>query len=384
MRQVASLAVIFLLASACESGNRPASEGASATGGTIVISSAGEPDVLFPPLIATTSGAQIADLIYDRLAEIGDSLNTVGDHGFEPRLARSWSWATDSLSIQFHLDPDAKWHDGTPVRASDVASTFTIYRDSATASPSAPLIADIDSITAPDSMTAITWFSKRSPTQFFEAVTPMLVLPAHLLKDVRGPALRTSSLARTPVGSGRFRFVSWKAGSSVEVAADTGNYRGRPHVDRVIWNFAPDPNTALTRLVGGEADVLELTPPQLPQLETNKNIRTVFVPGLDYNFIQFNLRDPSNAARQHPLFGDRNLRRALTMAVDRQRIVESVYDSLAAPAIGPTVRAYPTTDTTLQEIPYSPENARRLLDSLGWRVTGRDSLRRRTVLHSND
>ena len=160
--------------------------------------------------------------------------------------------------------------------------------------------------------------------QFFEAVTPMLVLPAHLLKDVRGAALRTSSLARTPVGSGRFRFVSWKAGSSVEVAADTGNYRGRPHVDRVIWNFAPDPNTALTRLVGGEADVLELTPPQLPQLATNKNIRTVFVPGLDYNFIQFNLRDPSNAARPHPLFGDRNLRRALTMAVDRQRIVESI------------------------------------------------------------
>ena len=91
MRQVASLAVILLLASACESGNRPASEGASATGGTIVISSAGEPDGLFPPLISTTSGAQVADLIYDRLAEIGDSLNTVGDRGFEPRLARSWA-----------------------------------------------------------------------------------------------------------------------------------------------------------------------------------------------------------------------------------------------------------------------------------------------------
>jgi peptide/nickel transport system substrate-binding protein len=206
----------------------------------------------------------------------------------------------------------------------------------------------------------------------------MVVLPAHLLKGVRGPALRTTSLARTPIGSGRFRFVSWKAGSSVEIAADTGNYSGRPHVDRVIWNFAPDPNTAFTRLLGGAADVLEqIIPAQLPQLATNKNIRTTLIPGLDYNFIQFNLHDPANPARPHPLFGDRNLRRALTMAVDRKRIVESVYDSLAAPAIGPTVRAYPTTDSTLQQIPYSPENAQRILDSLGWRVTGRDSLRRR-------
>ena len=67
----------------------------------------------------------------------------------------------------------------------------------------------------------------------------------------------------------------------------------------------------------------------------------------------------------------------MTMAVDRSRTVQSVYDSLAATALGPTVRAYPTTDTTLQEIPYSPDGARRLLDSLGWRVTGPDSIRRR-------
>jgi ABC-type transport system substrate-binding protein len=65
------------------------------------------------------------------------------------------------------------------------------------------------------------------------------------------------------------------------------------------------------------------------------------------------------------------------MLVDRKRIVQSVYDSLAAPALGPTVRAYPTTDTTLQQIPYSPETATKLLDSLGWRITGRDSIRRR-------
>jgi peptide/nickel transport system substrate-binding protein len=206
----------------------------------------------------------------------------------------------------------------------------------------------------------------------------MVIIPDHALRGIRGPALRTAPIARAPIGSGRFRFVDWTAASSVEIAADTTNYRGRSRVDRVIWSIAPDPGTAFTRLIGGAADVLEQIPSaQLSQLAAHPEVRTVLLPGLEYNFIQFNLRDPANTARPHSLFSDRSLRRALTMAVDRRRIVQSVYDSLAAVAIGPTVRAYPTTDTTLQQIPYSPDGARRLLDSLGWRVSGTDSIRRR-------
>jgi peptide/nickel transport system substrate-binding protein len=379
MRQLAPLAAMLLIALACEDAKHPSLEGdGSATGGTVVISSGGEPDVLFPPLTATVTGRQVTDLVYDRLADLGDSLNTVGDAGFQPHLATSWSWSPDSLSIEFHLDPRAKWHDGVPVRASDVVFTYAIYKDSATASPSAPLIADIDSVTAPDSLTVVFWFSRRSPTQFFEATNPMVVIPEHALSGIRGQALRTAPIARAPIGSGRFRFIDWKAASSVEIVADTANYRGRSRLNRVIWSIAPDAGTAFTRLIGGAADVLEQIPSaQLSQLAAHPEVRTVLLPGLEYNFIQFNLRDPVNAARSHSLFGDRALRRALTMAVDRRRIVQSVYDSLAAVAIGPTVRAYPTTDTTVQEIPYSPDGARRLLDSLGWRVGGSDGIRRR-------
>ncbi len=378
MRQLAPLAALLLIALACEGSKQPASSSeTSATGGTVVISSGGEPDVLFPPLTATITGRQITDLVYDHLADIGNSLNTVGDAGFEPHLAKSWTWSPDSLSIQFHLDPLAKWHDGVPVRASDVAFTYGIYKDSATASPSAPLIASIDSITTPDSLTAVFWFKARSPMQFFEAVNPMVIIPEHALEGIRGQALRTARISRTPVGSGRFRFVEWKPASSVEIAADTANYRGRPRVDRVIWSLAPDPNTTFTRLIGGAADVLEdPSSPEMSQLAAHPEIRTILLSGLDYNFIQFNLRDPANGARPHPIFADRGVRRAFTMAVDRARTVQSVYDSLAAVALGPTVRAFPTTDTTLRRIPYSPDGARRLLDSLGWRVTSADSIRR--------
>lgn len=360
-----------------ENGSSAAGSGAGSPGGTIVISTGGDPDGLFPPLVASTAGQQVTELVYDRLADVGSAMNTVGDSGFQPQLAESWTWSPDSLSVTFHLDPRAKWHDGLPVRASDVAFTYALYTDTATASPSAPLIATIDSVTTPDSLTAVFWFSKRSPMQFYEATNPMLIIPAHALEGIRGKGLRTAPLARAPIGSGRYRFVSWNPGSSIEITADTGNYRGRPHANRIIWSIAPDPNTALTRLLGGEADVFEaLTAASLPQMAGHREVRTVMTPGLDYNFIQFNLRDPAHPARPHPLFGDRALRRALTMAVDRTHIVQNVYDSLAAVSVGPTVRAYPSTDTTLHQIPFSLDGARQLLDSLGWRGSA-DGIRRR-------
>lgn len=379
MRQLAPFAAVLVIALACDRGERSASAAvdSASPGGTIVISTGGDPDVLFPPLLETVAAQQVTDLVYDHLADIGSSMNTVGDSGFEPQLARSWTWSPDSLSIAFHLDPRAKWHDGLPVRASDVAFTYALYKDSATASPSAPLIASIDSVTTPDSLTAVFWYSGRSPMQFFEATNPMLIIPEHALEGIRGQELRTAPLARAPIGSGRFRFVGWNAGSSIEITADTANYRGRPRADRIIWSIAPDFNTAFTRLLGGESDVFEqLTAASLPQIAGHAEIRTVLLPGLDYNFIQFNLRDPAHPARPHPLFGNRALRRALTMAVDRAHIVQNVYDTLARVAVGPTVRAYPSTDTTLLQIPYSLAGARRLLDSLGWRDSG-DGIRRR-------
>ncbi|MBA3340247.1 MAG: peptide ABC transporter substrate-binding protein [Gemmatimonadaceae bacterium] len=351
---------------------------ASEDGGTLVISTGGDPDILFPPLTSTIPGKIINDLVFDHLAEIGDSLNTVGDAGFEPRLARSWEWARDSLSIAFHLDPAAKWHDGIPVSASDVQFTHRVYSDSASGSPFASVVASIDSVSVRDSLTAVFWFESRSPLQFFDAVYPMSILPQHAVGAVRGPALRTAAVARAPVGSGRFRFVRWRAGSAVELVADPGNYRGRPHLDRVLMTIAPDFNTALTRVLGGEADMLEQVPMvNVAQLAANPQLRAIASPGLDYNFIQFNLRDPKNRSRAHPVFGDRAMRRALTLAVNRGPTVRNVYDTLASLAVGPTVRAYPTTDTALRQIPHAPHEARRILDSLGWKKAKGGGVRER-------
>ena len=376
MRLTIVIALLSLVVAGC---TRSDSAGpAGENGGTLVISVGGDPDVLFPPLSETTTAQIIEDLVYDRLANIGDSLNTVGDGGFRPSLARSWTWGGDSLSIAFHLDSAAKWHDGVPVRSSDVKATYRVYTDSVSGSPFGVTLASIDSVTTPDSMTAVFWFRNRSPMQFFDAVYNMSILPDHILKGASGVSLRTGALSRNPVGSGRFRFVSWTPGSSIQLAADTANYRGRPHLDRVVMTIAPDFNTALTRLIGGEADMLEQIPAaSVGDIAKDTMLRRTLDPGLDYNFIQFNLKDPKQPSRPHKLFSDRALRRAMSAAVDRKSIVANVYDSLAFVALGPTVRAYATTDTTLTPISFSPDVAKRQLASLGWKDSNNDGVRDR-------
>ncbi|MGH7602996.1 MAG: peptide ABC transporter substrate-binding protein [Gemmatimonadaceae bacterium] len=373
MKHVRLLCALAMIACAgSESTSAPRS------GGTLVIATGGDPDVLIPLLASSIQATEITDLVFDRLADIGDSLNTLNDVGFTPHLADRWTWSPDSLSIAFHIDPRAKWHDGQPVRSGDVRFTFQSARDSTLGSQVASVITNIDSVTAPDSATAVFWFHQRTPEQFYDATYQMPIMPEHIWKGIAPSTWRASDAAKHPIGSGRFRFVRWTPRASVEIVADTANYRGAPKLGRVIWSIAPDFNTAFTRFLGGEADVIETPRPEnLAEVAKHPNLRVRAYGGLGYFFTLFNLRDPANHARPHPLFGDRELRRVLTMAVDRQSIVRSAFDSLGLPALGPTVRGYPTTDPNLAQIPFDPARAKQLLDSLGWKDTNGDGIRER-------
>ncbi|MDP9201597.1 MAG: peptide ABC transporter substrate-binding protein [Gemmatimonadota bacterium] len=365
---------VFLLC-ACAGTESPSGK---TSGGTLVISTGGDPDILVPSLLSSVQAAQIVDLVYDRLAVIGDSLNIVNDVGFTPRLADHWTWSPDSLSVAFHIDPRAKWHDGRPVRSSDVRFTVQATTDSTLGSPVKALVSNIDSVTTPDSATAVFWFHARTPQQFFDATYQMPIMPEHIWQGIATSAWRGSEPAKHPIGSGQFRFVRWIPGAAVELAADTANYRGSPKLSRVIWSIAPDFNTAVTRFLSGETDFFEqLRPENLAEVVKHPELRTKQYRGLAYTFAQFNLRDPANHSRPHQIFGNRELRRALTMATDRATIVRSVYDSLALPALGPTVRAYPTTESNLPQIPFDLTRARQILDSLGWRDANGDGLRER-------
>jgi peptide/nickel transport system substrate-binding protein len=108
-----------------------------------------------------------------------------------------------------------------------------------------------------------------------------------------------------------------------------------------------------------------------------KSLTTVAYPSFDVLYLLFNLTDQQNRRLRHPLLGDRAMRQALAMAVDRGPLIRNAYDTLAAPAYGPFVRALWTSDTSLSRIPFDTAGARRMLDSLGWRDTNGDGIRER-------
>jgi len=373
MKRYAALSIIYLMTACAE---RPPVGAEGDTGGTLVISITADPGSLFPPLMQTMQAKQIAEQIYDYLADVGPGMNTRGDEGFHQQLTDGWRWSNDSLSIEFHLNPRARWHDGRPVTAGDVRFTFALYMNSALGARTREELSNIDSVTTADSLTAVFWFGRRSATQFLDAAAQVLILPAHLLEKIPPDSLRQAP--PPPIGSGRFRLRKWDKISSVELVADSGNYRGRARLDRVIWSIAPEFTTAVTKLFTGNADLFDgLRTENLEELSRHPDLRAITLPGLDYVFLQFNLRDPARHALPHPLFSDRTLRRAIAMSIDRDRLVRSVFDTLAVVPNGPTVRAYPTTDPGIRQIPFDSARARTLLDSVGWSRLNSNGIRTR-------
>ncbi len=352
----------------------------SATGGTIVIAVPADVEPLIPPYALANQTKLVVEQVFDRLADIGDSLNYIGDHGFTPQLADRWTWAKDSLSIAFHVNPAARWHDGVPVRASDVRFTYTMYRDSAVGSDVRTQIASIDSVTVPDSMTAVFWFSRRDPEQFFNATYQMYISPEHLLGHIAPADLKSSDFGRHPIGTGRFRFRSWTPNASVDLVADTANYRGRAHVDHVILTVAPNYAAATARLFAGDADFYQVMhADNLPEIARHPELHAVPYTETSYCFLWFNLREPTPpprppGTRPHPVFADRAVRRAIGMALDRDRMLRNAFDSLALVPKGPFYHSASFADTTIVQLPYDTIAARRTLDSAGW-VPGRDGVR---------
>jgi peptide/nickel transport system substrate-binding protein len=349
----------------------------TAGGGTVIIGSGQDPKTLYPPAADNAQATEITQLLFQRLADRGPSLNTLGDSGYIPRLATRWDWSRDSLQITFHIDPRARWQDGQPVSAEDVRFGFAVFTDKKTGSRlGAELRTILDSVTVADSVTAIAWFHQRSPEQFDELVVSMTPLPVHVLRDKWSDSLAVDAFSRDPIGNGAFRLVKWESGVRLEIAPSPTYDGTRPVLDRVIWTFAPDAQTLSKQLMAGESDFLEsLSPDDFSAVAKQANLRLVRLGSYSYNFLQFNLYDGASN-RPHPLFGERALRRALTMALDRQLLARSAFDTLGRVGLGPNVRAQWAADTTLRQIGFDRAGAARTLDSLGWRA-GPDGMRAR-------
>ncbi len=343
-------------------------------GGTIVIPTPGGIGTPVFPLYAQDEMARLAaDAMFDRLAEPGPDLNTIGDRGFIPRLAKSWQWAADSMSIAFALDPRARWHDGRPVTASDVRFSLNLYKNPKAGAVQLSLLGDIDSVSVRDSLTPVVWFKRRSPEQFYLITYNIFPLPEHLIKDIPPEALMTSPAVARPVGNGRFRLGALEPGVRTELLADTSNYRGRPKLDRVVITAVADPAVALTQLMAGEADFIQIVPPDaLARVDSAPSLKLVPYPGLQHGYLGFNLRDSRGGKGPHALFQDVRVRRAIAMGLDRRAMLQNIFGNRGILGTGPNVRSL--GDTTIVLPPFDRARAAALLDSAGW-VRGQDGIR---------
>lgn len=371
------LVIVATFVAACGGADADRDADRGPVGGTIIIAAAADADAMLPAIVRSSQGRLASELLFDPLAVIGPSLNTVGDADFQPRLARSWSWSEDSLAITFNLAPDALWHDNTPVTAADVIAGLDAIRDPVNGSSLRSELVDLDSIAVADDHTLTLHYARRSPEQFY-AASLIYPLPRHLLPTDSGATLATSALARRPVGNGPYRFVAWTPLERFELAAVEDHYRGRPRPDRVVVTVTPEPATGLARIWAGDADVWEQIPAgDLAEATRHPHVRVVSSSGFSYAYAAFNFQDARDRAKPHPLFVDQALRRAIGMAVDRPAIVRAIFDSLAFPLDGPFVRAQFTASTSIKQIEPDRDAAAALLDSLGWRLGARDGIRQR-------
>src|SRR5258705_251892 len=348
--------------------------------GALVIAAAGEPESLLPPVGVTSTGRDVTGQLFGKLADVGMSSNAVGDEDFQPDLAQRWQWQ-GPLTLVFLLDGRARWQDGRPVTATDVAFTYDAYTDSLVASSARPALRFISAVTARDSLTAVFRFKKRYPEMFYDAVYHMHILPAHLLRDVPRDQWKSAPFGRAPVGDGPYRFVRWKAGESLELVADStfSPAVDRAHIRPVIWRFTPNLQVSVLQVGAGEAEAVQvLGPPDfVKQAQAAPQLATYPYKGQAYGYLGFNLTTPGDSTDPHPLFGDRRLRRALVMAIDRERLLRSVFGDLAKLPPGPISQLSWIWNPETRGVAYDSAGAARLLGELGWIDSNGDGVRDR-------
>ena len=342
------------------------------TGGEKVITMAqtGDWDT-FMPMNTTNAGADnVIELMFDRLMVI----NTDGTFG--PRLAESWETNEAQDKITYHLNENAKWQDGEPVTAEDVvysaqvasSSEFNYLRRirmqyfAGTDETGCETGTDSIEVKALDDHTVeFTLKTPMDPAIIYALVNrDFFIMPKHLLGDISDTDLVNDAFWQKPVGSGPCIFDSMESGVSIEFKANKDYYLGAPDFDRLVFKKVQSSNL-LSGLMSGDIDVLSGNS-QIPlaDWEAAKNTQGIVaksVPTFAYQYMAMNTsRD----------YLTEDVRHAISLAINRQVIVDQLLQGEARIAIGPLAEDHPYFDEKLLPIEYDPEKAKSMLEAAGW------------------
>ncbi len=285
----------------------------------------------------------------------------------QPWLAQSWKIGSDQKQITFKLRPGVKFQDGTEFNADAVKFQIDAIKDPQNASPLLPLIGPLHSVEVVDPLTVRFVFDKP-----FAPFLTNLSLPQLYFNSPAAVAKYGKTYGRHPVGTGPYRFVSWSAGSEIDLErnpfyhpqwrSDAVN-KGAPYAGRIVLRVVKEDGVAQEALETGELTAAALTADMIPRFAHDPGFKVVInKKATNLLFLEFNERRPT--------FQDARFRHAMSYAINREAIVQASWSGYASPALGPLAVGIPGYNAAIVAKlgePYDPAQARALLGEAGWK-----------------
>jgi peptide/nickel transport system substrate-binding protein len=345
----AAIVVLGLMLGAAGCGGANKADRAAASD-TLVIALPTQPDNLNP--IFGDDVYEGNQKFFDGLLRYDHDLASVPDlaSGLPQRSA-------DGKTVTVKLRDDVRFHDGAPFTAKDVVFTYSAIIDPKVASPLATLLDSLRSVEAVDPRT-VRFSLKRADPAFYDKLQ-IGIVPEHLL---RGTDLKTASFNRKPIGTGPYALKEFQPGGRIVEEANPNYFRGAPRIKRIVLTAVEDENARAAQLENGTVDAVGLIPKLAPRFRSNDKYSVYEVKSADARVIALPNRDP--------VLKEPAVRRALFVAVDRQKMVDGVLAGAGEPAYGPIMKGH-WAYSPVAEKAYDPVAAGRMLDAAGWKLSGK-------------
>ena len=317
------------------------------------------------PVLDTYHAADrdIDRLIYSRLV-------TFDDRGLpQPDLAESWGVSADGTVYNITLKADVKWHDGQPLTSDDVLFTIEMMRAGEGVVPD-----DLRSFW--NDVEVVIFDEQNFQFRLPEPFAPFLdylafgILPRHLLGSLTFVEMVDAPFNLQPVGSGPYRFnglyVEDSAILGVELVANEDYYDQPPFIEKMIFRYYADGSAALQAYREGEVQGIGGIPVEvLPEAlkETTLSIYSSRLP--EMTLVLFNLQDDSV-----PFLQESVVRRALLMGINRQYMIDKVFQGQGILADGPIFPGTWAYNESQERVPYDPAWAIDLLRAEDYNLTG--------------
>ena len=348
---------------------------AARAGGQAIISF-GEPDTLLMSESRALVSAYIRSFIGNGMVRLKyPDMSVVED------LADKYSASPDGKTYTFELHPGVKWQDGQAFSSDDVKFTIEYFCHPDNPRPMTEDFANIvgakefkakqaSAITGLKVSPNRVEISLNAPsTSFLVNVATNIIMPRHVLQDVPTADLPKHPFARKPIYTGPFKVDEWKGAESITYSAFADHFKGRPKLDKVVQRIFPDPTTAITELrSGGIQQAFIASPDQFLQFKSDSNYTTQELAGTLGWFFSWDMTNPTFP------FGEKDFRIAVSRAIDRKTLVDTLFRGLAEPGrslASPLSWIYNANTPTYD---YNPGMSRQLLDGLGW-MPGSDGIR---------